>query len=370
MEFIIKDTNFSPIGLLEVYTSAIWTERYQSIGDFQIDVPLVADAIQYLIIDNYLTYPESDRAMIIASMDVKSDIETGERYIRYTGESLESILKRRIVWKQTELSGDALTELKRVFDENITFPNLSQHDPEYAEKSKRKISNFVYTNPTSGDPVYTLLHGRNIDAQFMGETLYDVVVSFCEAFDVGFKITLTTDNKFKFELYAPVNRTADQSANDPIVFSPDFDTLRNSEWLQNYTNYKNVTLVIGEREDDTIVRRVVYGGTEPSGLARREIYTDAKSIKDTDDDGNPVPDYEANLDYKGYETLMENTYAAAFDGEVETSVGPQYGEDYFMGDYVSVINEYGFGASAQIKEYIRSQDSSGFKAYPAFEMVN
>lgn len=372
MEFIVHDTNLNPLGIIEVYESAIWTERFRSVGDFEIHVPIVTPIAGSMAQDNYLILADTDRAMIIESINIISDEDTGKSVLVCKGSSLESILERRIVWKKTTLSGNPLNQLHRVFEENIIFSALSPSDPEYAEKSKRKIPNFIFPLPTSGDPVYEHLRGKTLKCQFTGDTMLDVVISFCETYGLDFKITITSDKKFKFELMLPVNHSANQVRNDIVIFSPKFDTLISSEWYLNSQYYKNVVLVHGEGEGNDRVRRVVYSEEEePSGLARREMYADARDLTSKYDDGTDMTpaEYAEDLDYRGYQKLAENSYVSAFDGKVETSIGPQYGKNYNIGDYVTVINEFGLGSTAQVTEYIRAFDAQGYSAYPTFTMV-
>lgn len=366
MEFIVQDKNFYPLGLVEIYDSAIWTERFRDVGDFQLVIPASSPVIQYLEIGNYLSLPDSDRMMIIESLDLKSDVQSGEVSVTFKGRSLESILKRRIVWKQTSINGDPIAGLTKILNENIIACNAQTGG------TQRRISNFIFQQPASGDGVYELMHGNNIQCQFTGDNVFDVVVSFCETFGIGFKVILTDSNQFKLILYAPVNRSSEQIENDPVIFSPDTESLLDSEWVQNMEEYKNVTMILGEGEGNARVQEIAYlGSSEPSGLDRIEIYTDASSVKSEREDGTQMTtsEYKQALKYKGYETLAETATTTAFDGEIETTMGPVYGETYSMGDYVSVINEYGLGSIAQITEFIRSFDSNGYSAYPTFVMV-
>ena len=136
----------------------------------------------------------------------------------------------------------------------------------------------------------------------------------------------------------------------------------NSNYIETKTNLKTVTLVDGEDKST-----VVGGG---SGLTRREIYTDAKSIYRTVDGVTLTDDeYLAQLEQRGSEVLSEHSFLTSFDGELDSVTTYKYGEDFFLGDIVQIINEYGIEAKARVIEMIYSQDSSGLKEYPTFTAV-
>ena len=58
-----------------------------------------------------------------------------------------------------------------------------------------------------------------------------------------------------------------------------------------------------------------------------------------------------------------------FSGEVDYTTMYSYKKDYYIGDIVQLINEFGISRAVRITEYIRSEDNSGNKSYPVFEVV-
>lgn len=363
MDFIVKDRNVRPIAVVDLYTSAIWTERYSDVGDFELYLPLNSNYLEYLAIDNYVTLRDSDRAMIIESMQVESKLDSGEKIALYKGSSLESVLKRRIVWNQVTLQGYADVVIRTLLNQNAISPS----------DSKRAIPNLIYGGPIDN---YTRRYVETIgtvECQFMGEVLFDAVKSICEKINLGFKIVFNDAGQMVFYLYYGLDRTINQTTRDAIVFSPEYDTLISSRYLQNFASYRNVALIEGEERENLPRKResVYISAAEPTGLDRRELYVDAGDLR-SEDNGQEISDsdYRKLLQYKGILSLQENSVASVFDGEVETNIGPQYGQDYFLGDFVSTENEFGLGTVAQITEYIRSYDAGGYSAYPSFVMIN
>lgn len=361
MDLTILDTDLVPAAILDTFESLIWTDRFFEQGDFEIVVSVQDPVIMFLQEDYYLTLKESEHTMIIDTRQIDSDAEDGTKLI-ITGKSLESILNRRVIWKQTVLTGSLQNGIQRLLNENAISPTLAD----------RTISNLVFE--VSTDPVITAL---TIDAQYLGENLYEAIKALCEASGIGFKITLRDDGKFVFKLYNGADRSYEQIANSYVIFSPSFENLINSNYLSSKATLKTVALVAGEGEGYARkTTSVAITSGAGSGLARREMFTDAGDISATiqgatEEETVVMPDatYLKLLAQRGTEQLAENAAISSFEGEAETGVMFKYGEDFFMGDVVQIINEYGLESRVRVIEFIRSQSESGIETYPTFKTV-
>lgn len=74
--------------------------------------------------------------------------------------------------------------------------------------------------------------------------------------NVGFRIKLSDDNKFVFKLYAGADRSYDQFTNPYVIFSPKFENVINTNYLESKKTLKTVTLVAGEGREP-------IGGLQP-----------------------------------------------------------------------------------------------------------
>lgn len=353
MEALILDTSFNAVAIIDSFDNFIWTDRYSAYGDFELYCAIDEQNLSNLREDYYIVMRDSEHVMVIENIQIDSDVEDGPQ-LAISGRSLESILDRRIIWNQTVLSGGLQPSILRLLHENIIGPA----DP------NRRIPNFVFR--PNKDPAVSNITLAN-EAQFTGDNLYDVIKSLCDVFGIGFKITLSTDGKFVFELYAGADRSYEQTTNPYVVFSPRFENLFNSRYIQSKTNLKNVTLVAGEGEGSE--RKTVTVG-EGSGIDRRELYTDARDISQTVG-GETITDgaYNAQLAERGREKLAECVEVKSFEGESLPNVTYTFGEDYFIGDIVQIENEYGIGSRSRIGEIVRSESGSGFEMYPTFIQV-
>lgn len=354
---LILDKNFEAIGLCDEFKSFIWTDRYNEAGDFEIDTIGEKAKESIFQIDNYIYIKESDRLMIIEGLELKTNYQDGDEFI-ITGRSLDSILQRRIIWGQRILNGNFQNAIQTLLNENVISPS----------DSFRAIPNFTFEPSTN--PAITSL---TIDTQFTGDNLYKAIQTLCDQNKVGFKVT-RENGKFVFRLYKGTDRTYDQVVNTYVEFSPKYDNLTETDYIQSSKNLKNVTLVGGEGEG---AERKYYttGETNAAGLDRYELFTDARgtSSKVTGDDGKQkdltTDEYNALLAQKGDENLAkkENQATKSFDGKLNPTEMFTLNKDFFLGDVVPVINEYGIQGTSRITEIIYSWDDKGVRIYPSFE---
>lgn len=352
MDLKVLDKDLEVVAIVDVYESFLWVDRYYQYGDFELYTAMREGILDYIKQDYYLQMRTSDRAMIIETIRITSDSENGN-HITVTGRSLESLLSRRIVWGQKTLTGNLQNGIKTLLEEAFISPT----------DKKRKVSNFIFKE--SEDPKITDL---KIDTQYTGDNLYDVIQKICEEKNIGFKITINEQKQFVFELYVGTDRSYDQTDVPYVVFSPHFDNILNSNYLESKTALKNITLVGGQGEGKDRIYTTVGAG---EGLDRREVFTDARDLSKDSGDGGTLSDsaYLGLLKQRGKEKLSENKDVTSFEGQVETTVIYRYGEDFFDGDIVQVENEYGHESKARIIELITSENEEGFSVYPTFKIV-
>lgn len=348
MEMYVLNQEFEKIALIDAYESLLWTDRYNKPGEFEIYTPVADFALKYPVTDNYLQIKESGHTMIVEDTTIESNVDTGN-HIKIVGRSLESILDRRIVWTQTDISGNLQNGIKRLLNENIINPSIAD----------RRIPNFIFEDST--DEAITSLTMEN---QYTGDDLLKIVQDVCELNEIGYQITLNEENQFVFKLYKGTDRSYRQEMLPYVVFKPSFENIINSNYSEIHSAAKTIALVAGEGEGSSRKTRTVGEG---SGLLRKEAYADARDIQS---DGLTPAQYNAKLDERGKEKLKEDKVKKSFDGECETTRMYVYGRDFFMGDCVQVANEYGMESPTRVVEYIWSSSASGTTSYPTFEALD
>lgn len=339
MELQVYDQNFTQIGLIDEYTSLIWTKRYLECGDFEVDLPIESGQKipEYIEYDNYVSLkedPEDGYYMIIDTIETTID-ENDNFVLKVSGKSLQTILSRRIVWDETTYENRKTSYIvEDLLNKSIIKPSLAL----------RKIDNFIFEPPSSTDDF------SNVDVEYKGDDILTAVQNLADKDDYGISV-LYDGKSFVCKLYKGIDRTYNQNERNIVLFSSDMGNLLSSDYLVSTVDYKNVVLVIGQ---DTA--KYILG--DVSGLDRREYRHNASGTSS-----------KSLLKLDAYSALKEHRIKELMDGEI-VSEEYEYGVDYFIGDIVQIRNDFEIERMARITEMIFSQDNSGINIYPTVEIIN
>lgn len=348
MDIFVLNLDANVIDTLDAFKSCIWTTQYFSTGDFELVAPATKKNIDLLQKDRLLCR-DKDRygddwknVMIIEDIEISADKESGDT-ITVSGRGLKSIVGRRVIWKQTTLSGKVETGIRQVITENIINPG----------DVSRKINNFLL-----GD-VANIQH--TFDIQVIGDSLDEWITSICSTYGIGWDVYIH-DKKFIFMLYEGVDRSYNQSKNPPVVFSDEFDNLLSSIYRYQKSEFKNAALIGGEGEGINQRTATIGGAT---GLERHEAYIDGSGVSSNGEIITEEQYYRMLEDY-GKDQLNNVSFTESFEGTVVPDGNYVLNQDYFLGDIVQVINEYGIAAAPRITEIIDSEDTNGASIVPTF----
>lgn len=358
MNIHVLDQSFNLIGIVDDYVSVIWRPAYYDIGDFELYLNASAEAVKLLKKDRYLVRERDievdnegnvsySKVMIIKNFALTTDAEGGD-YLTVTGRELKYLLHQRIVWSQTNLTGTAENAIRRLVTENAISPT----------DSKRVI-------PTLTLGVSAGLTDA-IEKQVTGDQLDQAIVDICTAYNYGWEVFIY-NAALVLIVYQGVDRSFNQSERPYVVFSEDFDNILNSSYELNSEEYANTTLIGGEGEGTERIYATV--GADKSGLDRYETFTDAKDLSQNKDseDAIPLNTYTALLQERGRENLAGLSVTEGFSGEV-LDINFIYGQDYYIGDVVTVINKYGITKDTRVLSAIESKDDTGDKVIPQFNI--
>ena len=383
MDFRILDTDFQPVDTLDKFESIIWSSRFLEAGDFELYTPVdsrILDNVQigyYLFCDQFYnsTTDEAD-LMIIETMEISSDPESGNK-IKILGRNLKSFLDRRIVWgqaafKTSDMVSSVVTTLLN--DNAINPPDWSQRyqdgatgewiDPKVTGE-QRKIPNLVYEE---GEYTDVEIDG---DYQYNGETLYDVFVDVLGRFALGWEVLYNfTTGKYVFRIKGEIDHTYDQNERNPLIFSPSFENLKNSNYIESSSTEKNAGLITGEGDENNVMYNVI--GDAYSGLERKEMHISASDISRKKDDGTEYGNktYLGMLLTKGENELAQNIYTQTYEGVAEAARGYEYLIDYNIGDICEIVNEWGISSKVLISEVMMSISTNEVSTIPTFSAID
>lgn len=348
MDIYVLDEKAEILDIVDVFQSAIWTVQYYSQGDFELVVPATKKNIdlmqkdRLLCRDKDITKDTFKNVMVIENIKIESDWEEGDK-LTVSGKSLKSIVGRRVVWKQTNLTGNLEAGIRYVLNENVIDP----------EEESRKIAN-VELDEAAGIT-------DNIDAQLLGDNIAEWIESICSTHEIGWDMYVRR-GKYIFRLYKGTDRTYNQTEVPAVVFSDEYDNLLESIYTYERGDYKNAALIGGEGEG--VNQRTTTIG-EATGLQRYETYIDGSSVSSN---GAIITEeqYYKLLQNYGKEQLNEVSDTESFEGNVVSDGNYKLNQDYFLGDLVQVKNEFGIEATPRIIEIIESEDEKGTAIVPKF----
>lgn len=223
MEARILDLNFDLVKVIDAFESFIWTERYAESGDFELYFAYYPGCMYGIKEGRYITTDISSTVMIIDSIEQTDDADVG-KHITVTGRTLDSIMERRVIKDKETCTCGVETALIRLVNKNI-----GQSAGEI-----RQVEGFTVIG--SGD---NSINNIKMEGEYHGENLYKTVSEICLSYGVGMRVIADTGGGMMFQVYQGADRSKDQYDRPPVVFSREFDNIRSTEEMMDYSNYKN-----------------------------------------------------------------------------------------------------------------------------------
>ncbi len=347
MDIYVMDGLSGVIGIVQTFQSVIWNMQFYGSGDFQLIVPGTAANVD-LLQPGRLLVRDVDRGdgeyhnvMKIQDRKYSYDIEQGW-ILEVSGPGLKRIVGQRVVWEQTNISGTVEDGIRQVLTDNIISP----------DDSARAISNFILADAAGITDT--------IETQLFGENIADWLESISQTYGFGWDVYIK-NGKYVFALVKGTDRTYNQAAVDPVVFSPDFDNLVSASYERSMTDYMNAALVGGEGEGTD---QVITSVGSASGEDRYEGYIDGGSVS-SNGEIITMETYLAMLQEYGLEQMTGTQYVNKFTGETIQNGMYVLNRDYFLGDLVQ-IDLNAFRAATRIIEIIYAEDMNGTSLIPTF----
>ena len=287
------------IALITSWTSLVWRENYKIPGTIQLEIPFYDGALDLLARDRYLSLTGRNPMMIIKTVQVKNG------RVVINGFCLLRLLKDRVstkVIKEDEVGEEAMRAL---FEEAAPFPLLSLGESAGLEDK--------------------------LESEMSDMSLLDYAENIAEEIDAGIRIR-RDGKQLYFEFYKPGEANA--------KYSTMYGNIGDPQYTHSTEDYANVAIVAGEGEGNDRVT-VEAGDTTATGLARREMYVDARSIQKKENETTSA--YKARLVKEGEKALEEVRELTSISFSVQD-------DSVQLGQIVPArIPEYGVMAKARVE---------------------
>jgi len=137
---ITENNGLKLLGVIDNYSSLIWTESFKSTGDFSLEVPLLKTTFEILKVGKqiYLDKELSHR-MIIEKVQTKVSLDKGLILIS-SGRCAKSLLSRRIIWEEIRKENlNLLQAIDLVISQNMRGLPIKFDKSKHAFLEKYKI---------------------------------------------------------------------------------------------------------------------------------------------------------------------------------------------------------------------------------------
>lgn len=430
MDLYVLDGNLEAVGLIDTYTSLIWASRYWDLGDCELYLEATAESLALMRKNYYLMRPDSEMLCQIKKIELDTDAENGN-YLIVTGYDVKRYLYQRIIWGTVTINGNLEDAIRSIVDsalgsillmqrslkktngdrmfylgdsadlpdvttEQVSYKNIGEKVREYcvkygwgsrvilengnlyfelykgADRRNSVVFSDAYENLSATKYIEDETHlgnvalvggqgdGPNRSKGIVGDAggvdRYEI---FVDAKDISKAITWE-------ELIATY----------PLIDAGGEGYI-STDGVQSFYKMRTINIQI---VDDNHLRElqrkypdgtiITIDGTEFYEISDATI-ADLPSSSPEPTDEVTLRDliYLVYLLNRGYEKLAEYGAITAFEGSIDPNTTFVYKRDYFLGDIVTIENEYGISVAARITEIVEYDDTNGYRIEPKFEYI-
>lgn len=348
---------FKVTDMIDNHESMVWTDRFNSLGDFELDIHADSRSARALSSNSFLKIPYSKRMMIVEQKDVYRN-ESGDRMLKVTGRSIEALLDQRVAWPNTT-GTDAQP-----------YWVLDMTPIEAIEEIIMNIWRITFLDGwdinTGGPGPYPPdnLSGpiNPVRFELPPGTVLEKIHDICNTYRLGYRIYKNdTNHRLILNIYAGNDRTGATEGTNAVVFGEDLENWSVTSDIEDFTKYKTVAYVIGPAK-----LKIVYPDNpeyaDGGGSYRRKVlYVDGSSVP------ADHPDVDTAMETLGKQALRNAVADRLIDGKVALDGRYIYEEDYFVGDLVLTRDSTGNSTPMRVVEQIIIDDSEGLRMYPTLE---
>lgn len=323
MDLYIYNPKIGGLGVVDTFSSFRWRRKFFEPGEFELHCPATAENVALLSEDNIIHRLDRQEAAIIEGVTVEGT-DNGDE-ITATGRMGSSMLDRRIITPTINFSGTVEAAMRKIVSDNaITARPL----PHLAPGSAAGLT-----------PTCTF--------QAAGKNVLTTCTALARSAPLGFRCRLDVPGKrWIFECYDGVDRSVTQHDRPYVLFSGEYENIDGPKYETNTTGYANYAYVAGQGEGSA---RVIVTVDQTGGDARRELWVDARDLKQDTEHSETLDAYKARLQQRGMEKLAEVARSESFAATAVDTANFAYLTDWNLGDIVS-FEKWGLRLDQRVTE--------------------
>lgn len=333
----IISPNFEFLGEIDDYESLQFIRRFYKVGEFELHININKNNTEKLVKNNLILLGTSfNKIGIIMHRENEVD-ENGESTdtLIIKGPTLKGIMSRRLIVPLTNgngydsQNGSIETIMKAFVNNNVVNPT----------DTNRKIPQVVVAADQK--------RGKQDAWRSRFEVLSDKLTEIGEYSQLGWDVIFDVDNKkWIFDVTQGRNLTVAQELLPPVIFSTDFDNIKNQHFIQSLLNCFNVGYAGGSGDEEN---RLIQQVGSTIGLERIETFLDCSQAADV-----------TELITQGAQKLNELKEVQTFEFQIIPDNSFIYEKDYDLGDIVTAQSrKWGITMDCQIVELKEIYEAAG-----------
>ena len=424
-DIYVLNKDLQKIGIVDSCKSVIWADRYHATGDCELYVPATAENLAMLRKNYFLQKVGNKMVCQIKKIELSTSAEDG-KYLTITGHDAKALLDQRIIWNTQNADGNVEDFIRSIVD-----AALGETAPEYRQILDSDGNLLFYVGDPAG---FTEASTEQVSYKNVGEKIRDYCLKYGWGYRVildngllyfelykGTDRTATVVFSDNYENLSATKYSEDETKMGNVAliagegegaarFKMTSGTAEGYDRYEIYVDAKDISKTITFEElKSTYPSGTISGSAgnyvyrmatfniqvlnEEQLAALEEAYPDGHEVtvdgnlyyqvsnldiasvpSAAPEDGDEVTlkdvVYSVYLLTRGYDKMAEFGAVTSFEGTIEPNTTFIYGQDYFLGDLVTIQNSFGITVQARITEIIEVDDDNGSSVEPKFEYIS
>lgn len=293
----ILNSSFQKLGLVDDYTSLIWSRRYYEVGDFELYVRVTDKNMKLLNVDlsetaRFIMRNDTKEVMRIEKVEISVDAEEGD-FITASGRDLRCLLYQRCTMFEdlfgnsieSPISGDITNaDAVKIVDVIYSLVNDNVVNPHYS--FTLPFTGLVITIPDKDRMMPLVETGEKPEIEGastssmvidVGTNVGEKVEELCNDFKIGWEAEWN-GSKIVFRCYEGRNRTSS------VVFSEEFANLIKFTNIENLEDFYNTMILKNTYEEDgnETTNTATFGDGKQGFMRFEKVFTGSEDLNVSD----------------------------------------------------------------------------------------
>lgn len=324
----ILDTNLVWKAVIDDITTLIHRQSWHEIVNSEMTISRTATGADELI----------KGRIVVVNNDLKNALIIEDMVANVAGTDweisllpLKGLLNYRICHPSDSgtFTGRTQSEVMMLLASNNLITQYRDVDRKFWNEEQTRLLFTVASLKTYGDSIdFTVDWGTGL----IGDTIVDIANMYDDStaghYPVGWNVYLKeTLDSMEMDCYLPTNRSINQSVVSPVVFSEDFNNIKDASYVTSLKDWHNVAYVNwndGTTDHTLAVASVKHG--RATSFKRKEIVLDSSKLT------------EKQVDSEARAEINKRPNVESFTAEILNNPNTitTFNEDWFLGDIVTV----------------------------------